>query len=236
MKESRILKRKGYFIQAAIDIIKRDGIENLTARNLGIESGYTTSTLYNYFESLDYLENIACIHFIKEYTDELTFETEEMENTLEIYIKMWEIFLKHAFRYPDFYYNVFYSGISKDESINLFKEYYEIFPEEIPTTGGYILGMMDITNTHKRGLYVLEKCGEEGSLREDRIIYINDIHIGYTNHLMSEFVKTKTRIPTKELYFETLRYIIYSMEHYVCDKYKDMIANYLEKYSQEDFI
>lgn len=229
MKNYKFRKRKSYFILAAIKIINEEGIEALNARSIALEAGFNASSIYTYFKNLDYLENLASIHFIEPYTRELSNKTQKLDNAIEIYMTMWEIFLKHSFNNPYFYYNVFYSAISKNENTNLFKEYYDIFSNEKPKKGGYILGMMDIGNTENRGLYVLNKCVEENSVHKNMVKYINDIHIGYTNHVMTEIVKTKTIKPSTDLYKKTLKYIIYSMYHYINQDYISIIDDFYKK-------
>lgn len=230
MKNLRRQKTKENFINVAIEIIKQKGVGGLTARLVAEKAGYNVASIYNYFKNLDYLENLASIHFTKDYANELTSKTYMIQNGLEIYIIMWELFLKHAFKDPYLYYNVFYSATTQAKDVNLFKEYYDIYQEEKPTDGGYILGMMEIDNTYNRGLYVLEQCCEEGSINCDMKEYINDIHIGYTSHIFTSMVKTKTLIPTEKLFNETMRYIIYSMYHFIPDNFKNIADTKLNNY------
>lgn len=230
MRNLRKLKTKERFVKATIDIIKEHGIEELSARFIAEKTGYNVASIYNYFQNLDYLENLASVYFIKDYTIELTKRTTGMKNALEVYITMWEIFLKHAFDNPYFYYNVFFSAISQDENINLFKDYYEIFKDEKPTQGGLIIGMLEINETHNRGHYVLNYCCKEGSIDCSMLKYLNDIHIGYTDYIITSFVKTKVSVPTKELYNETMRYLIYSMYHFVNKDFLHIADAFLDKY------
>ena len=48
LKEQRI---KGYFIQAAKEILVGEGIKSLSVRSVSERAGYSYTTIYNYFEN-----------------------------------------------------------------------------------------------------------------------------------------------------------------------------------------
>ena len=235
MLSSKKLKRKSYFIIEAINIMDKFGIGFLTSRAVADAAGFTPSSIYNYFDSLDHLENVASIHFTEKYSYELASATNEMELGLEIYIVMWEIFMKHAFKNVNIFYNVFYSSIAQSEGYNLFNEYYEIFPEQYPKFGGFILGMMNIDKTQNRGKFVLEKCVSEGSIQSDMLEYINNIHIGYTKFIITDIVKNKLYTPSTELFHQCILYIIYSMIAYVPEKYKYILEKRIKIHKNNEY-
>ncbi len=219
LNANKKIKRKSYFVTEAIKIIEKEGIGNLTARHVADAAGFNPASIYNYFDNMDHLENTASIYFTADYATELTDATEACTSGIEIYITMWEIFLKHAFESPYIYYNVFYSAIAHNSTYNLFKEYYEMFPEQYPTQGGYIRGMLNIDKTQNRGRFVLAKCVEENAINEENVAYINDIHIGYTKSIITDIVKSNLYEPTPSLYHKILCYIINSMIHFVDESY-----------------
>ena len=227
MQMNKRLKRKSYFVTEAIKIIKEYGIGNLTARAVAEAAGFNPASIYNYFENMDHLENIASIYFTEEYANELTTATEKENSALHCYIIMWELFLFHAFADPDLFYNVFYSAISQSGRHNLFKEYFELFPDERPR-GGYISGMIEIDKTQYRGEYVLNICVKEKSIEKEMLSYINDIHIGYTKCIMTDIVKNKLYEPSPQLFHKCLQYIIYSMIMYVNKSYKPYLLEVLD--------
>ena len=234
MTSIKKLKRKSYFIIEAINIIEKQGIGNLTARAVADAAGFTPSSIYNYFDSLDHLENLASIHFTENYSHELANSVKKTELGIEIYIIMWEIFLKYAFNNINIFYNVFYSSIAQSDGYNLFKEYYQIFPDNYPSFGGFILGMMNIDKTQNRGKFVLDKCVSEGSIQNDMLTYINDIHIGYTKFIITDIVKNNLYKPSPELYHKCILYIIYSMINYVPNKYKNILEKRMEFHKNSD--
>ena len=43
---------RGYFIQAAKEILKGEGLESMSVRNIADQAGYSYATLYNYFKDV----------------------------------------------------------------------------------------------------------------------------------------------------------------------------------------
>lgn len=233
MNINKKLKRKSYFIVEAIKIIEENGVGKLTARVVANAAGFNAASIYNYFDNMDHLENLASIYFTEGYAKELTLATKNVNSALESYLVMWELFIFNAFKEPDIFYNVFYSVISQTEKHNLFFEYYELFPTERPI-GGYIDGMMEVDKTSKRGLFVLNKCVEEGSVCSDMIEYINDIHIGYTKCVMTDIVKNEIHKPNPQLFHKCMEYIVYSMSMYVGEEYRSLLNSFLNFHKQHN--
>jgi AcrR family transcriptional regulator len=74
MKEIHEERVKGYFIVAAKDLIRGEGLEVVSARNVAERAGYSYATLYNYFNDIrdlifscveDFLEE--CGDFVRNY-------------------------------------------------------------------------------------------------------------------------------------------------------------------------
>lgn len=55
MKNKQIQEErmKGYFVQAAKDILKSEGIKAISVRNIADRAGYSYTTLYNYFKDVN---------------------------------------------------------------------------------------------------------------------------------------------------------------------------------------
>lgn len=75
MKEVHEERVKGYFITAAKDLIRGEGLEVVSARNVAERAGYSYATLYNYFNDIrdlifscveDFLEE--CRVFVQNYS------------------------------------------------------------------------------------------------------------------------------------------------------------------------
>lgn len=51
-----------YFINATIELMEKEGIENLTIRKVAEQAKYNSATLYHYFSNLDELELFASVN------------------------------------------------------------------------------------------------------------------------------------------------------------------------------
>ncbi len=64
MDNKKIQKERitNYFIDATVNIIKEDGLENLTTKKIGDRAGYSYATIYNYFRNFN---ELICISMSK---------------------------------------------------------------------------------------------------------------------------------------------------------------------------
>ena len=231
MKENRKLKRKSYFVIEAIKIIEKKGLGHLTTRAVANAAGFNQASIYSYFDNMDHLENTASIYFTEEYAKALTFYTDDVHTGIQSYLIMWELFLYYGLNNPFLYYNVFYSSISQDGKHNLFQEYYELFPEA-KLSDSFMKDMLHIDKTQNRNGFVLNKCIEENSIQNEMVNYINEIHVGYTKCIFTDIVKNSLYEPSPSLFRKCMRYLIYSMIHYVSPEYLDIVNEYLDFYNE----
>jgi len=119
-KEIQEKRMKGYFIQATKEILKGEGIQSLSVRNIANRAGYSYATLYNYFKDVnellfyciqDFQEE--CQQFVEKNTSKKTKGIEHLSATVLAYI--------HYFmEYPgifDLFYIVKMDGIHTKASI-----------------------------------------------------------------------------------------------------------------------
>ena len=232
MKENRKLKRKSYFVIEAIKIIEKEGLGHLTTRAVANAAGFNQASIYSYFDNMDHLENTASIYFTEEYAKALTFYTDNVTSGIQSYLIMWELFLYYALKDPYLYYNVFYSSIAQDGKHNLFHEYYELFPES-KYSESFMKDMIQMDRTQNRNRFVLNKCIEENSITTEMVDYISEVHVGYTKCIFTDIVKSNLYEPSPELFRKCMRYIIYSMLHYIAPDHLDIVNEYLDFYKQD---
>ena len=65
-KELQEKRMRGYFIQATKNILKGEGLRNVSVRNIAREAGYSYTTLYNYFKDANDLVFECVIEFQQE--------------------------------------------------------------------------------------------------------------------------------------------------------------------------
>jgi len=74
IQEDRI---RGYFIQAAKDILRSEGLKGISVRNVSQNAGYSYATLYNYFKDIRFL----VFECVKDFQQECSvFITEKVGN------------------------------------------------------------------------------------------------------------------------------------------------------------
>ncbi|MED4585798.1 TetR/AcrR family transcriptional regulator [Brevibacillus choshinensis] len=119
-REIQVKRMLQYFVDATVQLIEEEGIENVSARKIGERAGYTSSTIYNYFDELSHLIYFASMRFVKEYLQELPEYLERGQTYVEKYILSWECFCKHSFEKPQIYYALYIADLGKrtDEMVN----------------------------------------------------------------------------------------------------------------------
>lgn len=86
-------RMRGYFIQAAKDIIRGEGLKVVSARNIADRAGYSYATLYNYFDDIKNLvfESVKdfqeeCLEFIDSYVKIKKPGIERLKQKLKAYM------------------------------------------------------------------------------------------------------------------------------------------------------
>ena len=176
-KEIQRKRKMMYFIEATQEIIEKEGIDKVTIRKVADLAGYNSSTIYNYFNSLDHLVTFASIQYLQEYNNEFIRGIKNCNDEYGKFIIEWKIFLKNAFDHPKAFEYVFFGG---DENIeDMMREYYEIFPieadDEIDMEEMYDLLKAD--NFKMRNIICLKKLSTQGYIKEKDIDIINEILI-----------------------------------------------------------
>ena len=97
IQEQRV---RGYFVQAANEILRGEGISNLSVRNVAEKAGYSYATLYNYFKNINELLSYSIIEFIEEGKEFIIGETNNIplgKNRLQAIIRS---YIKFFIQYP----------------------------------------------------------------------------------------------------------------------------------------
>lgn len=204
IQKKRILM---YFIEATSKIIKDDGIENVTIRNVSDLAGYNSATLYNYFEDLEHLIFFTSIKYLEEYNLELSKTINKSDNAYDIFIKTWECFCKFSFKNPKIFYNIFFSK-HKDKLSETISEYYNIFPEELGENNGIVLEMLKYKNILDRNKIIMYPLVNDGFIKLENFDIINQTIIySYQAILHGSVVDNDKSI--EQLTAETIKIIKY---------------------------
>ena len=99
-KEIQEQRMKGYFIQAAKDILKGEGLKSISVRNIAERAGYSYATLYNYFKDVKDLVFECVLDFQEECEDFIMKETKKTPAGLEKIKEISKAYIKYFVQYP----------------------------------------------------------------------------------------------------------------------------------------
>lgn len=107
---------RGYFIQAAKEILKGEGLESMSVRNIADQAGYSYATLYNYFKDVKDLI-LECIKDFQEECEEFIYkETANVPHGVEKIKGINKAFVNYFVEYPGVFELFFLEKISGIES------------------------------------------------------------------------------------------------------------------------
>jgi AcrR family transcriptional regulator len=151
-----------------------------------------SALIYRYFKDIDEVILFACVHVLQEYTREMADASRANEepddiSDLQIYYLSWELFCKHAFKYPEEYNTLFFSRHSGNLS-DAITEYYRLFPHDRGAEDDMVLeGMYRSSNLKSRNLMLLIPV-LEGKRSEREIILINDMTVSFFYALLKQLI------------------------------------------------
>lgn len=109
IKEQRV---KGYFIQAAKEILKGEGLVCVSTRNVADRAGYSYATLYNYFKDIKDLVFECAKEFIDEARDFVKNETQGFTAGIERIQVILKAYLNYFIQYPGIFELFFLERVS----------------------------------------------------------------------------------------------------------------------------
>ena len=172
LRQRRIMS---YFVEAADEIIKQEGLSAVTTRKVADKAGYTSATLYNYFDNLNHLIFIASMTRLIDYYDEVNRRVKKCKNPMEVFLTISECFCEYSFRDPELYSLLFFDNAISDKVEVYTQQYYELFPVD-KKNGHPTLGkMVGINNIYNRSLIMVMACADEGYFTEENARDFNEI-------------------------------------------------------------
>lgn len=93
-------RMKGYFIEAAKEMLKGEGLKSISVRNIAERAGYSYTTLYNYFKDLNELIFLC----VKDFQDEcelfINDEIKKQPRGLEKIKAISKAYINYFVQYP----------------------------------------------------------------------------------------------------------------------------------------
>jgi hypothetical protein len=203
IRKKRILKG---FIEAVKNIIEKDGIERVTIRKVAQMAGYNSATIYNYFDNCNQLIFFGAISFMDDYVKDIPRYLGGGSNTLEQFLLIWECFIRHSFINPWIYYAIFTEDIGGC-SENLFKKYYQLFPDELGDIPQKYIPMLLESELSKRCSLHIQPCVEEGYFSPKKAEEVDEkIRLIY-HGMLSLLVNNRLKYSADEAVSKSMMYI-----------------------------
>lgn len=201
IRQERILL---YFIEATDNIIREEGISGVTIRKAADLAGYTSATLYNYFDDLSHLIFLATVTHLEPYYKALIKYTKWCTNSIERYMATTECFCKYAFEEPEVYDLLFFKHT--DEKLERYTlQYYELFPEKkVIDTNSSLSRFFHINSIQTRSQIQLDECVTEGFMHQKPSEDFNTIIL-----MISQCLLEKVRLGAMSAEEATIRMIRY---------------------------
>lgn len=224
LKQDRIMR---YFIDSTVEIIKNEGVAGVTIRKVSSQAGYTSATLYNYFDTLDHLVFLANMSSLEKYVESLPSYLENCENSIEVYMSICKCYALHAYENPKIFSSLFFSHHGEDYE-RYTNQYYELYPQRDKKNRTKFLNkLFHINNLHERRLYLLSYCVSDGYISESNTKDFTDICLRFYKTIISDVIEG---ILTKEEAIDlTLKYDYKLLSFFVKPEYNYLVDNYLKK-------
>lgn len=98
-KEIQEQRMRQYFIDAAKEIIKGEGLKCISTRNVSDRAGYSYATMYNYFKNINDLVFVCVGDFKNECLKNITSQIDRKKEPLDIILQKSVFFMKYFIEY-----------------------------------------------------------------------------------------------------------------------------------------
>lgn len=184
----------GYFIEAAADIITREGVPGVTIRKVAARAGYSSASLYKYFDSIDQLVAFAAIRSLKGLMEDLAAIARQTDHPMEKYVLAIFACSCHTFRNPKMFWAILVDRMI--EPGQAFEQYYSAFPEERLEIPQDLYETFFASDGRVRTHLLMERCAAAGLIRREDL---DEISV-FANIIFEGIVARQTENP--QLYDE----------------------------------
>jgi len=167
-------KRK--YIEAAYELLVRDGVEGGSIRKVADEVGCSSAALYRHFPDIDILVAVASVRFLRDYIEDARLLSKVELNPLELNLQLWECLTYYSFRNADVFENLFFGGSDNGLYTEAVVGYFDEYPEDLVGLKDFMLDMFrDATTIAERDSILLNRAAEMGMISRDASVYLCEI-------------------------------------------------------------
>ncbi|MBN2282192.1 MAG: TetR/AcrR family transcriptional regulator [Candidatus Marinimicrobia bacterium] len=99
-KQIQEQRMRTYFLQATREILRSEGLKNISVRNVADRAGYSYATLYNYFKDVKDLVFECVLDFQQECREFISDEVKNMKPGRERLVQINRAYFKYFVQYP----------------------------------------------------------------------------------------------------------------------------------------
>ena len=205
-RELQVKRMLQYFVDATVELIEEEGLEHVSARKIGERAGYTSSTIYNYFEELSHLIYFASMRLVKEYLQELPLYLARGETYVDKYILSWECFCKHSFAKPQIYHALFIADLGKKPQ-EVLEHYFSVYSSDLIGFSDEIKPLLYDPDLTSRSKALLEMAKKERPLSDERIEEVNEMAVLIWEGMMTTVLNKRRDADPQQAAEKTMQYI-----------------------------
>lgn len=168
----RVAGAKRKYIEAAYNLLARDGLEGVSIRKVADEIGCSSTALYRHFPDVDKLIAVASVRFLRDYISNARILSKVDLNPMELNLQLWECLAYYSFRDADVFENMFFSDASGKMYSEALAEYFSVYPEDLDGLRDFMLDMVRNATIVERDSILLGRAVEMGMLSEKSADYL----------------------------------------------------------------
>lgn len=154
------------FVGATEKIMLEEGISKVTIRKVSDIAGYSSATIYSYFENIDHLILFSSLKFLDDFIKSIPEYIEDKEKSIDIFKAVWKCFVHFAFRRPEVFRVMFFSKLD-DVTSDFYTQYYCIYPINDEGYPKNIQKMLRATDIYKRNSILMANAVEDGFISSE---------------------------------------------------------------------
>ena len=188
-KRKRIMS---YFINATIELMEKEGIENLTIRKVAEQAKYNSAM------------------------QETLIHKAEGKDFQEWYLGQWRCFCRHSFQRPRIYNFLFFSPEGTQNLNEVFRRYYEIYPNEKEEKTEDYEGFLKEGDFFKRNEDLLRDVIRERNyeISEQEIKELNEMSVLIYRGMLAIMRSDRDKPTVDEAVDKTVRYLAKTLDAY----------------------
>lgn len=186
------------FIGATTEIIEESGIDSVSIRTVASRAGYSSATMYLYFDDISQLVTLASISHLRAYATEISEHINDFNDLKERYLYTWRVFCQHSLKNPAIFIQLFFNRHA--ESLDsIVKKYYSIFPNELEHISSSALSMLMAGSLFDRNMNILKPYALQEGFSDEKANIINEMTVCYFRNFLERSSQVGTSDEEKEI-------------------------------------